>query len=134
MHKQWMREIETIEKGKDFLTYTARSEQELFAEMHLMCEVHRRRLPHIAEDAWRSAFLTKSSLLFEKSTEEYYFVVRAFRCAVLLWPAVRREINIFSRDETASSLAWRACFDFDEWEVMEIKVQSPLSMMLEDYV
>jgi hypothetical protein len=37
---KWMKKIERIEKGDDFLTFTPKSEQELFAESQLMKRVH----------------------------------------------------------------------------------------------
>jgi hypothetical protein len=129
---KWMKAIEDIEVNNDFLTYTPRSEQELFAELHMMRAVYRFRTPWLAEDAWRSAFLVQGALLFEKSTRQHFFSVRAYRCAVLLWPAEQRELNLFVRAEAATCLQWSTCFDFDHWEVWETKVQSPLALMLEE--
>lgn len=132
LHKEWMTKIDGIEKNDKFLTYTPRSEQELFAELHMMREVYKAKKPWIADDSWRSAFMVQGTLVCEKDTGVHYFVVRQFRCAVLLWPAEQREINLFSRSTKATSLVWKTCFEFDKWDVLEASVLSPLALLLED--
>ena len=67
LHKEWMTTIEAIEKDDKFLTYTPRSEQELFAELHMMREVYKAKEPWIADDSWRSAFLVQGTLVCEKN-------------------------------------------------------------------
>lgn len=130
--KKWMTKIERIEKGDDFLTFTPKSEQELFAESQLMKVVHELKRPHVADDAWRSGFMPEGALVQEKAGGAYFFVVRAYWCAVLLWAAVQKEINMFVRDPTASSLEWRVVLDFAAWEVCSVSILSPLHCVLKD--
>ena len=61
-----------------------------------------------------------------------FVVVRAYWCAVLLWAAVQKEINMFVRDPTASSLEWRVVLDFAAWEVCSVSILSPLHCVMKD--
>ena len=131
--KKWMEKIERIEKGDDFLTFTPKSEQELFAESQLMKRVHDLKKPHVADDAWRSGFMPAGALVQEKASGTYFFVVRAYWCAVLLWAAEQKEINMFVRDPTASSLEWRVVLDFAAWDVCSVSILSPLHCVLKDF-
>ena len=70
--KKWMTKIERIEKGDDFLTFTPKSEQELFAESQLMKVVHELKRPHVADDAWRSGFMPEGALVQEKASGAYF--------------------------------------------------------------
>ena len=130
---KWMKKIERIEKGDDFLTFNPKSEQELFAESQLMKVVHELKRPHVADDAWRSGFMPEGALVQEKASGAYFFVVKAYWCAVLLWAAKQKEINMFVRDPTASSLEWRVVLDFAAWEVCSVPILSPLHCVLKDF-
>ena len=127
-----MEKIERIEKGDDFLTFTPKSEQEFFAESQLMQRVHDLKNPHVADDAWRSGFMPEGALVQEKVSGTYFFVVRAYWCAVLLWAAKQREINMFVRDPAAASLEWRVVLDFADWDVSSVDILSPLHCVLKD--
>ena len=127
-----MDKIERIEKGDDFLTFTPKSEQELFAESQLMQRVHDLQNPHVADDAWRSGFMPEGALVQEKVSGTYFFVVRAYWCAVLLWAAKQQEINMFVRDPAAASLEWRVVLDFAAWDVCSVDILSPLHCVLKD--
>jgi hypothetical protein len=130
--KEWMKEIEGIEGNITWLTFTPRSEQELFAEQALMREVHRRGESRIVNDAWKASFLPAGALVEWMPRKAKYFVVRAYRLAAVLWPAAEPEIGRFERDESASSLVWATCFAFEDFSVLESKVVSPLHCMLKD--
>lgn len=127
-----MDKIERVEKGDDFLTFTPKSEQEFFAESQLMQRVHELSNPHVADDAWRSGFMPEGALVQEKASGAYFFVVRAYWCAVLLWAAKQREINMFVRDPAAASLEWRVVLDFADWDVCSVDILSPLHCVLKD--
>ena len=131
--KKWMKKIERIEKGDDFLTFNPKSEQELFAESQLMKTIHEKKQPHVADDAWRSGFMPEGALVLEKASGTYFFVVRAYWCAALLWVAEQKEFNMFNRDQTASSLEWRVVLDFAAWDVCTVTIISPLHCVLKDF-
>ena len=128
--KEWMEKIERIEKKQDLLTFTPESEQVLFAESQLMKVVHEKKQPHVADDAWRSGFMPEGALVQEKASGAYFFVVRAYWCAALLWVAEQKEFNMFNRDQTASSLEWRVVLDFAAWDVCAVTIMSPLHCVL----
>ena len=130
---KWMKKIERIEKGDDFLTFNPKSEQELFAESQLMKVIHEKKTPHVADDAWRSGFMPEGALVQEKASGTYFFVVRAYWCAALLWVAEQKEFNMFNRDQTASSLEWRVVLDFAAWDVCAVTIMSPLHCVLKDF-
>ena len=69
---KWMKKIERIEKGDDFLTFNPKSEQELFAESQLMKVVHEKKEPHVADDAWRSGFMPEGALVQEEASGAYF--------------------------------------------------------------
>jgi hypothetical protein len=129
-----MTKIERIEKGDDFVTFTPKSEQELFAELQLMRRVYDLQSPRVADDAWRSGFMPVHALVQEQATGAYFVVVRPYWCAVLLWAAVQKELHMFIRDESAVSLEWRVVLDFDAWVVVEVDILSPLHCVLKDRV
>ena len=72
------------------------------------------------------------ALVQEKASGTYFFVVRAYWCAVLLWAAEQKEINMFVRDPTASSLEWRVVLDFAAWDVCSVSILSPLHCVLKE--
>ena len=65
-----MKEIDAIEKPGKRLTFTPRSEQELFAELHLMRVTHEEKNALMANDAWRAAFLPVGGLVECQATKK----------------------------------------------------------------
>jgi hypothetical protein len=130
--KEWMKEIDGIEGNLKWLTFTPRSEQELFAEQALMRELHKRGEGRFVNDAWKASFLPPGALVEWLPRKAKYFVVRAYRLAAVLWPAAELEIGRYERDESASSLVWATCFAFEDFLVLESTVVSPLHCMLKD--
>ena len=97
-----------------------------------MLVTHEKKNALMANDAWRAAFLPVGGLVECQATKKCYYVVRSFRLAAVLWPAVQIELGLYSRDPSASSLVWTTCFNFAEFVSIGIKVLSPLGGVMQD--
>ena len=113
-------------------THTPQSLQERFAELHLMRELRRLASWHLADDAWQAALMPVGCLVTQKSSGQHYFVVRAYDAAMLAWPAVSPQVNLWEMDKSATSLSWVVVLDLNDWSEVPLKYASPLQVFISD--
>jgi hypothetical protein len=117
-----------------FASRTPETRQQVIAEQELMAHLEEHKLWARASDVWRCGLLPEGALLRHNATNAFFFVVKRYAVAMLTWPATRSAVNLWSFDQSASSLLWRFCFAFDEYDEVPLEYTSPLRLRLEDRV
>ena len=117
----------------NFTGFTPESVQELAAERVLLRELHEKNCWERAADASWSALLPEGCVVRFKPEQSVWFVVRAFACAALLWPAVETAPKVWQEQLDITELTWKVCFDLAEWEELPIEYASPLHMAFQAF-
>ena len=89
------------------------------------------RSKHLRVDRATAEF-SRRQVVRRAGDGEHYFVIRAYRAAVLLWPAVERAPGLFERDLSAKQLEWNTVLDLEDWQEVPTRVLSPLGCRLKD--
>jgi len=127
------KEINKIMEGDvEWGKYTPLSEQELAADRELLVELHARRAPHLAEQAWKASLLPCGHLIRRKPDGYVGFVLRAYKRACLMWPAVSNRLNMWEMRPDVETLDFMFVFDFADFEEIPLDIWSPVHMFLED--
>lgn len=126
----WLNEFNGIlrEEAKSFNPET---EQLLVAEMRFLVLLREQNLWHKANNAWVTSLLPVDQVIHVKALDRYFWVLKTNECAALCWPAEQVQPGIWRKAKT-EELTWHTCFELDEVEVLQLKVSSPLSLMLQE--
>lgn len=130
--EEWKNKIEEVRTDYTWNTHTPASEQELYAEMFLMTTLYKKDLFHRADDAWQAELMPLGGLVRRKSDECTVFVVRNYSVACLCWPAKMSLWNIWTHDESASSLMWLEVLDINDFEEIPLDTVCPMHMFVLD--
>ena len=125
-------EMESIIGKTNFFTHNPTTMQERGAELALFRELHRGDSWHRADDAFQAALMPQGSLVRKKAADKYFFIIRVYNVALLLWPASQPVVNLWVPDPSASSLEWHCVFCLSDWEEIPLTYTSPLHAFTED--
>ena len=128
--EQQARTIEKVMDFKDWDSYTPASEQERFAEMFLLVELHRLKDHDLIHKAWRASTVPQGRLVRCLDDMKEYFVIRTYGVAILLWPAVLDCPEVWVHDMSVKRLTWRCVFSVDRYMEIPTVFASPLRMYL----
>ncbi len=128
----WLAEIGKVVGPVTWSTYNPGSGQHMYAELFLMRNMNENDLWHRVDDAWHAAFLPQGGLVRRRSSDEAFFVVRAYEVACVVWPAEQAPPSLWKHKSSASSLTWIAVFDLEDLEEIPVEWASPLHMFLEE--
>ena len=129
-----LKNMQRIKDEKKFTAFTPESEQALVAELQLMRTMHEHNLWHRVNDAWVTGLLPKGGLIHIKSKAVYVFVLKAYDCAALCWPAEQLSPNLWRKARDFGSLQWHTVFDLDDVEVLLVKYLSPVHLFSKDFL
>ena len=129
---KFLKDMQRIKDEKKFVGFTPESEQALVAELILMRTLHADGLWHRVNDVWVTGLLPKGALVFIKSKNLYVFVLKAYDCAALCWPAEQPSPNLWRKASNCQSLSWHSIFDLDDVEVLPTKFVSPVHLFAKD--
>ena len=129
---KFLQEMQRVKDEKKFTASTPESEQTLVAEPMLMRVMSEHAMWHRVNDAWVSGLLPKGGLIHVKSKNEYAFVLKAYECAALCWPAEQLTPNLRRKARDCTSLSWHVIFDLDDVEVLPTQYLSPVHLFSKD--
>ena len=86
-----------------------------------------------AAEVWKSALLPRASLVHSKASGHMFFVVKPYKSACLVWPAVHASGNIFRHDLSAQSLEFIFATDLDNFVVYTTETCSPMGLHKKDF-
>ena len=89
--------------------------------------------PRHAAEVWKSALFPRGSLLHGKAPGHMFFVVKPYKSACLVWPAVRASGNIFRHDLSAQSLEFIFATDLENFEVYTTETWGPMRLHKQDF-
>ena len=130
-----LEQIEAVRKTMSWSGKNPESEQDLIAEMKLM--VHCNSVPPRPQDAaevWKSALLPRGSLVHCKALKRMVFVVKPYKSACMVWPAVCTKGKIYRHDPSAQSLEFIFVTDLDDFEEYTTETWSPMHLYKEAYL
>ena len=129
---KFLKTTAAVKDEKHFVTFTPESEQSLVAELRFIRLLRAGRLWIKASDAWVTALLPKGALIRVKKTGEFAFVLKAYDCASLCWPATMVAPSVWEKSLTMQTLRWETIFNDSEVEVLPTAYRSPTHSFLED--
>ena len=129
---KFLKTTAAVKDEKRFVSFTPESEQSLVAELRFVRLLMAARFWHKASDAWVTALLPKGGLIRVKKTGEFAFVLKAYDCASLCWPATMVAPNVWEKSDTMQTLRWETIFNDSEVEVLPTAYRSPTHSFLEE--
>ncbi|CAK0851988.1 unnamed protein product [Prorocentrum cordatum] len=95
--------------------------------------LHENNWWHKANDAWICGLLPQGGLVRFKATGEMMFIVKAYSCAALCWPAEEESPGMWRKAKDCASLVWKVVFGEDEVEIFPCSWKSPIRLFTEDF-
>ena len=129
---KFFKEMQRDKGEKKFTAFNPESEQNLVAELMLMRAMREQKMWHKVNDAWVAGLLPKGGLIHIKSKNMYAFVLKAYECAALCWPAEQLSPNLWRKATEFTSLSWQVIFDLDDVEVLPTQYLSPAHLFSKD--
>ena len=120
-------------RDESFVGKTPATAQALRAERHLLQDLFEKNCWHRVDDAFNSGLLPEGQLLHRTPSNTYWFVVKSYPAAALLWPAKNVEVGLWERDLTVHKLTWVVCYDISEYKEIPTAFVSPLSLFVQDH-
>jgi hypothetical protein len=117
----------------DYSAYTPASQQQRFAERWLLRDLYLTSEWIKVADAWNAGLIPPGKLIRNIVTREVFLVMKVYAVAVVLWPAVQLQLNLFQPDLSINQLAKRCIYDLSEWEELPFIYSSPWSCYLQDF-
>ena len=118
-------------RAESFRGPTPETEQSLMAELQYLRALHEGDKWARANEATVTGLLPQNAIVRFRDTGETVFIVKAWLCAALCWPAREIGPGVWIRDEEATSLVWKTIFALDEVKVHWSDWKSPLRMYCE---
>ena len=126
-----LQKLDRIKDEKNFKGFTPETEQHYVAELEFLKVLHERNLWERANSAYVTGLLPAGALVRFKETGEMLFVVKAYHCAALCWPAEEDGPSVWRKARGCQAAVWKTIFDADEVEVRLMEWRSPLRLFLE---
>lgn len=110
-------------------THTPASEQERFADLAALVDLHDKGSFALHSEIWKSSLVPQGQ--FVRLGGDLYFVVRVYRRAPLAWACVEGSGGLVTFDMSADKLTFIVVYDLGELRVFPFEVLLPAAMVLE---
>ena len=127
--KKELQVLSGVKGEQTWFKHTPTSEQERYAEMVCILDIARMKDETFAEEAWKAELVPMGEFV-SFDTGVYFFVVRTYPKACVLWPATKSVDGIFEIDLTCTELTIRTVFDVSLIVVQRCTTASPLHLKL----
>ena len=118
-------------RAESFRGPTPETEQSLMAELQYLRALHEAYNGARANEATITGLLPQNAIVRFRDTGETVFIVKAWLCAALCWPAREIGPGVWVRDADARGLVWKTIFALEDVVVHWTEWKSPLRMYCE---